>query len=193
MKAKTGISAFALAFLLTASCNFLQAQTIIISTAKGDIEVELYGDRAPVTVKNFLMYVDSGLFKMATFYRVVTMQNQPNDSIRIEVVQGGRRNNPVKGFPPIIHENTSQTGILHKDGVISMARNSVGTATSEFSICVGDQPSLDYGGMRNRDGQGFAAFGRVTSGMDIVRSIQRGEVNGQYLIEPVTINNITRK
>ncbi len=193
MKAKRRISAVVFILFLSVSGIIVDAQTVIISTTKGDIEVELYGDRAPVTVKNFLMYVDSGLFKMATFYRVVTMQNQPNDSIRIEVVQGGRRNNPVRGFPPIIHENTSQTGILHKDGVISMARNSVGTATSEFSICVGDQPSLDYGGMRNRDGQGFAAFGKVISGMDVVRSIQKGEVEGQYLVEPVIIKNITRK
>jgi len=193
MKAKEVISAVILLMLLSSSGKVANAQKVIISTAKGDIEVELYADRAPVTVKNFLMYVDSGLFQMATFYRAVTLHNQPNDSIRIEVIQGGRRNNQIKGFPPILHENTSQTGILHKDGVISMARSSVGSASSEFFICIGDQPSLDYGGMRNRDGQGFAAFGKVITGMDIVRSIQKEASNGQYLIEATAIKNITRK
>jgi len=173
-----------------ATCN---AQSVIIKTEKGDIEVELYGDKAPVTVKNFLLYTDSGLFKMTSFYRVVTLQNQPNDSIRIEVIQGGRRSQTGIKIPPIEHETTVQTGILHKDGVISMARSNVGTASSEFFICIGNQPSLDFGGMRNRDGQGFAAFGKVVKGMDIVRQIQSVPVEGQYLDKPIIIKDIIRK
>lgn len=180
-------------FILFLSTINIYGQIVIISTDKGDIEVELYADKAPVTVKNFLLYADSGLFKSGSFYRVVTMQNQPNDSIRIEVIQGGRRSSQVRGYSPILHESTKQTGILHKDGVISMARSSVGSATSEFFICVGDQPSLDFGGLRNRDGQGFAAFGKVVKGMDVVLFIHKGAVEGQNLVIPVVINNISRK
>ena len=100
----------------------------------------------------------------------------------------------VDSLPPIPHESTAQTGILHKDGVTSMARYRPGTATSEFFICIGDQPSLDFAGTRNSDGYGFAAFGKVIYGMDVVRKIQKGETKGdfQLLIKPVKINQIYR-
>ena len=90
-------------------------------------------------------------------------------------------------LPPIKHETTVLTGILHKDGVISMARNEPGTATSEFFICIGDQPSLDYGGKRNPDGQGFAAFGKV---MDVVRKIHKSATEGQWLKPRIRILNV---
>ena len=90
-------------------------------------------------------------------------------------------------IPTIIHETTEKTGILHADGVISMARMDPGSASTEFFICIGDQPSLDYGGKRNPDGQGFAAFGRVVEGMEVVRSILTLPDDGQYLIEKVNI------
>lgn len=187
------MSLLTIVFLIISSTLLTNAQIIVIATDKGDIEVELYAEKAPVTVRNFLMYADSGLFVNGSFYRVVTMQNQPTDSIRIEVIQGGRRNRTGRGYSPILHETTNQTGILHKDGVISMARSSVGSATSEFFICVGDQPSLDFGGLRNRDGQGFAAFGKVIKGMNVVLLIQKGATDGQNLLAPVVINNISRK
>lgn len=95
-------------------------------------------------------------------------------------------------LPPIAHESTRQTGILHKDGVISMARWRPGTATSEFFICVGDQPELDYQGKRNPDLQGFAAFGKVTAGMDVVNKIHQLPVAGQILDPPVKILKISR-
>ena len=94
---------------------------------------------------------------------------------------------------PVAHETTAQTGILHTDGVISMARDAPGTATTEIFICVGDQPSLDFGGMRNPDGQGFAAFGRVVSGMDVVRAIHQSPAGGQTLTPPVAITAMTRE
>lgn len=166
---------------------------VIIKTGYGDITVELYADRAPVTVKNFLRYVDSSLYKNACFYRVVRMDNQPNDSVKIEVIQGGRWENENYGFTPIIHETTRATGILHKNGVISMARSTPGSATSEFFICLGDQPELDFGGKRNKDGEGFAAFGKVISGMDVVREIHSIKAPGQYLDKRVVIFNIYRK
>jgi peptidyl-prolyl cis-trans isomerase A (cyclophilin A) len=165
---------------------------IVIETEYGNIEAELDSVRAPITVTNFLRYVDANLYDSARFHRSVRMDNQPNDSIRIEVIQAslmrGRR-----GFPPIELERTSVTGISHKDGTLSMARAGPNTATSSFSIMINDQPSLDFGGKRNPDGQGFAAFGRVTKGMDIARRIQRQPVQAQNLTPPVTILRIIRK
>jgi peptidyl-prolyl cis-trans isomerase A (cyclophilin A) len=155
---------------------------VLIKTHYGDIVVELYPEKAPVTVANFLKYVEENRYKGAFFYRVVRMDNQPDDSIKIEVIQGGLfdDNHPAM-MAPIRHETTKETGILHKNGVISMARWQPGTATSEFFICIGDQPDLDCGGMRNPDGQGFAAFGKVTEGMDVIKKIQALPADGQYL------------
>lgn len=164
---------------------------ISIKTEMGDIKAELYAARAPITVTNFLKYIDSSLFQNSCFYRVVRSDNQLHDSVKIEVIQGGRLED-TGGFPPIVHETTSMSGILHKDGVISMARLGPGSATSEFFICVGDQPSLNYGGQRNRDGQGFAAFGKVISGMEVVRKIHSLPAPAQYLEKKVTIYNISR-
>jgi len=110
---------------------------ILIETEMGEITIEVYLDRAPVTASNFLTYVDENRFEGAVFYRVVRSDNQPGDSIRIAVIQGGlyEEDHPAM-LAPIAHETTQQTGILHKDGVISMARWHPGTATSEFFICV---------------------------------------------------------
>jgi len=127
------------------------------------------------------------------FFRTVRMDNQPNSDIRIEVIQGGaslERENEF--FSPIALERTNLTDIRHLDGVISMARGAPDSATHSFFICVGDQPSLDFGGMRNLDGQGFGAFGKVVSGMEVVRKIQAGAADGQRLIEPVVIEGIKR-
>lgn len=164
---------------------------MIIHTEKGNIVVELYPDRAPVTVNNFLRYIEEGRLKDATFYRTVTLQNQAGNDIKIEVIQGGLyEDNHPDMLPPIEHETTQKTGILHKDGVISMARYEPGTATSEFFICVGDQPSLDFGGGRNPDGAGFASFGRVISGMDVVREIHESNEKDQYLDPRIRILSI---
>lgn len=165
---------------------------IIIKTELGDINVEVYEKEAPATVVNFLKYVDSSAFVNSSFYRTVTLSNQPNNDIKIEVIQGGLYDED-KMFTPIQHEPTVETGILHKDGVISMARNKPGSATSEFFICVGDQPELDYGGKRNPDGQGFAAFGKVISGMDVVLKIHVQPDSAQALSPQIEITNIIRK
>ena len=167
---------------------------VIISTEPGDITVELYPDKAPVTVANFIRYIEENRFKGATFYRVVTQDNQPDNDVKIEVIQGGLfEDNHPQALPPIKHETTQQTGILHLDGTVSMARYGPGTATSEFFICIGDQPSLDYGGNRNSDGQGFAAFGRVVKGMDVVRKIQQQPEKDQYLKPRIKILKIELK
>ena len=163
-------------------------------TELGPISIEVYKHAAPVTAGNFLRYVDEGRFEGAKFYRVVTMQNQPDKDIKIEVIQGGLGNdeNHPKRLPSMGHETTQETGILHKDGVISMARIEPGTADAEIFICVGDQPDLDFEGRRNPDGQGFAAFGQVIDGMEVVRRIQQQPEMDQALIEPVKITSMTR-
>jgi peptidyl-prolyl cis-trans isomerase A (cyclophilin A) len=159
-----------------------------MKTELGDILIELYPEKAPITVKNFLRYVEENRFKDASFYRVVTPENQPGKQWKIEVIQGGLfEDEHPDMLPPIVHETTEQTGILHKDGTISMARNEPGTASSEFFICIGAQPSLDFGGKRNPDGQGFAAFGKVIKGMDVVRKIQKLPETNQYLDKRVKI------
>ena len=164
---------------------------IFIKTDLGDITAELYMDKAPITAGNFLQYVKENRIDQASFYRVVTMNNQPNDSIRIEVIQGGLlpEDHP-DALPPIAHETTDQTGILHEDGVLSMARWIPGTATHHFFICVGSQPELDFGGKRNPDGQGFATFGKVIKGMDVVRAIHTQPANGQMLKNRIKIHEI---
>ena len=178
--------------LLITSCN--SNPRVVIKTEMGDITVEIYADKAPVTGLNFLKYVQENLYKGAFFYRVVTMDNQPDDSIRIEVIQGGlyEDDHPAM-LRPIFHETTAETGILHTNGVISMARWEPGTATSEFFICVGDQPELDYGGRRNPDGQGFAAFGKVIKGMNVVKKIHVQPAEGQYLNPVIPILEVSLK
>lgn len=173
----------------------LKAQNpqVLMKTELGDIMIEVYKDKAPITASNFLRYVDENRFVRATFYRVVRMDNQPLNDVKIEVIQGGLGYTKVADrLKPIEHETTDKTGILHKDGVISMARSEPGTASSEFFICIGDQPELDFGGRRNPDGQGFAAFGRVIKGMDVVRKIQEQPTDGQRLIKRIKIVHVTR-
>ena len=175
----------------------LQAQSlphVVFRTERGDIEVEVDTIRAPISGTNFLRYVDGSFFTNGSFYRVVRPDNQPNDSIRIEVIQAGAsREKRGQGFPPIELERTSVTGLKHLDGTISMARAGVNSATSSFFICFGPQPALDFGGMRNPDGQGFAAFGRVVRGLHVAHRIQSEAANGQNLVTPVVIHDATRK
>ena len=167
---------------------------IIIKTTLGEIRAELYPDKAPLTVKNFLQYVDSGKYDGAEFYRVVRPDNQPHNKVKIEVIQGGLqfvRN--IDSLPCIPHETTAVTGLHHIDGTLSMARDKPGSASTEFFICIGNQPELDFGGKRNPDGQGFAAFGRVTDGMEVVRRIQQLPADSDQLIgQHVRITSIKR-
>ncbi|MBC7875908.1 MAG: peptidylprolyl isomerase [Anaerolineales bacterium] len=166
---------------------------IQLETELGKIVIELYPHQAPVTVANFLRYIDENRFTDACFYRVVRMDNQPNNETKIEVIQGGLKDDEhPQSLPVIPHETTAQTGIRHKDGTISMARDEPGTASSEFFICINDQPDLDFGGKRNPDGQGFAAFGKVIEGMEIVKKIQSQPANDQYLVNDIKITNIKK-
>jgi peptidyl-prolyl cis-trans isomerase A (cyclophilin A) len=167
-------------------------EKVVICTERGRIMVKLDPERAPVTASNFMRYVDAGLYDSACFYRVVRMDNQPQNPVKIEVIQGGRYEKEGNGFPPINHETTEMTGIRHRNGTISMARNKPGSATSEFFFCIGSQPELDFGGNRNPDGQGFAAFGKITRGMNVVKRIHSIVATNQYLEKPVLIYKISR-
>ncbi|MAZ93637.1 MAG: peptidylprolyl isomerase [Lentimicrobiaceae bacterium] len=173
--------------LLIASCK-QNNSVVIIETDFGLIGVELYEENAPITCGNFIKYLKENRFKGASFYRTVTNNNQLEDSIKIAVIQGGlyEENHPSL-LPPIIHENTAQTNIKHLNGVISMARYEPGTATFEFFICIGDQPDLDYCGKRNPDGEGFAAFGKVIYGMNVVNTIHKQPEHNQYLTPKIPI------
>jgi peptidyl-prolyl cis-trans isomerase A (cyclophilin A) len=164
-----------------------------INTSMGKITVELYPKKAPITVANFLKYVDAHLYDNSSFFRAVTLNNQPKDSIKIEVIQGGEIDS-TKIFAPIVLETTKQTRLTHKNGTLSMARDKPNSATTNFFICINDQPSLDYGGKRNKDRQGFAAFGTVIRGMDIVKKIQQLHPEQEQYFKPeIQIISITRK
>lgn len=159
---------------------------VVLETALGEIEVEVDLGRAPVTARNFLRYVREKRYDGGRFHRTVTPGNQPGRKVRIDVVQAGVRPGAERlDHPPIPLERTRDTGLAHVDGAISMARDGPDSATSDFFLCVGAQPSLDFGGARNPDGQGFAAFGRVVSGMDVVRRIWRAPAREQALEPPV--------
>ena len=160
-------------------------------TEIGSFVVEVDTVRAPVTGKHFLGLVESGTYNNSKIYRVVDDENQPDSPVRINVVQGGLYHDDLVGnVHSIPHEPTIETGIRHRNGVISMARNEPGTASSEFFICIGNQPELDHGGRRNPDGQGFAAFGKVVRGMKVLRVVYALPDSGQYLIQPVFITDV---
>lgn len=188
------IVAFTIVIIAVQSCSSnYKNPHVRIETRLGDIEIELYPDQAPQSVAAFLSYVDSGFYKNASFYRVLNTENQSMDAAKAELIQGGLYRSKirpnVKGIP---HETTEKTKILHKNGTVSLARVEPGSATTEFFICIGDQPGFDYGGENNPDKQGYAAFGKVVNGMDIVMKIYGRNESGQYFDPPVDIYNIKR-
>ena len=136
-------------------------------TGKGLIVVELAQSQAPITCANFLHYVTAGRFSNATFYRASRSLRSPG----VGLIEGGLQNDPKKLFAPIAHESTFTTGLRHLDGTISMAREAPGTATADFFICSGAAPYLDANPILPGDNAGFAAFGHVVDGMDVVRAI----------------------
>lgn len=146
---------------------------VVFETEKGTIEMEVDSAHAPTTAANFLRYVEAGFYDGGTVNRAVRPDNTVRHDVEIQVIQfqidPARRR---EQFPPIPLERTTVTGLTHVDGTLSMARNGPDTATASFSIVIGDQPEMNAGGRRNADGQGFAAFGRVVRGMDVVRAIQ---------------------
>jgi peptidyl-prolyl cis-trans isomerase A (cyclophilin A) len=171
---------------------------VVMETPEGRIVVEVEVVRAPKTAANFLRHVDEGLYKGARFYRVVRKDNDPRPELPMRIIQGGISPN-ASPLPPVAHETTQATGLKHVDGAISVARLAPGTAGSEFFIVIGSAPGLDFGPGRNADGQGYAVFGRVVEGMDVVRRINSGSAGGgdsyttgQVLTAPVPITSVKR-
>jgi peptidyl-prolyl cis-trans isomerase A (cyclophilin A) len=173
---------------------------VVIATEAGEITVALETERAPVTARNFLRYVDTKRFDGTVFYRAMRLDwgDQPNG-----LIQGGTQNDYRRTLPPVAHERTSDTGVKHIAGAISMARNDPGTATGDFSILVSAQPGLDAdpSSADANAREGYAAFGHVTKGMDVVRAIfaaptdpDKGEgfMKGQMLAKPVKILTVRR-
>jgi peptidyl-prolyl cis-trans isomerase A (cyclophilin A) len=178
-------------FLLTSCSTHKEPRTIsrvVLKTDFGDIEMELDAMHAPISTANFLRYVNAGLYNGGIFHRTVTIANQPTNTVKIEVIQASA--DPSKTnelLLPIALERTRDTGLKHRDGTVSMARVGPDTAQDHFFICIGSQPELDFGGKRNPDGQGFAAFGRVVRGMDVVRKIHTAPAEGQSLKPQIRI------
>lgn len=186
---------FSVSVLFFSGCHSPQYKypTIKIETYYGDIIVELYPEKAPKTVNAFLSFVDSGYFKNSSFYRVLKEEDQPSSAFRSELIQGGiYRSNPrlltqQKGVPL---ETTKASGLKHLDGTISLARTTPNSGSTEFFICVGDQPAYDYGGGANDDGQGYSAFGRVIKGMRVVLDIHKEPNSGTDYTPAIKIKNI---
>jgi len=171
---------------------------VALATPLGRIVVGLEAKRAPITAANFLKYVDRRLYDGASFYRASRPPGSAADDFGL--VQGGLQNDPKKVLPPIAHESTLKTGILHTDGVISMGRHAPGTAQADWFICLGEQTYLDAD-PKDPKNPGFAAFGHVTQGMNVVQRIlgqptdpKRGEgaMKGEMLVKPVRIVTVRR-
>jgi peptidyl-prolyl cis-trans isomerase A (cyclophilin A) len=171
---------------------------VVFETSLGAITIEVNVAQAPVTAANFLKYVDAGLYTGGRFHRTVRPDTETRKDVPIEVVQATRapRTPEKPSLPPIPLERTNTTGLTHVDGAVSMARSAAAdSAAADFFICIGSQPLLDFGGARNPDGQGYAVFGRVIAGMDVVKKIQASPVRegSQSLAPPVAILKAARK
>jgi peptidyl-prolyl cis-trans isomerase A (cyclophilin A) len=184
-----------LAFLATAFCLTAQAPPpppearVALETSAGRIVILLHLDKAPITAGNFLRYVTQKRFDGTTFYRGFGTADYG-------FVQGGAKNDPKRILPPIAHEPTSQTGLVHDDGALSMARYTPGSANGDFFIVLGRMPAMDANPALPGDNVGFAAFAHVVEGLDVVKAIVaapksatlgEGAMKGQMLEAPVTI------
>lgn len=163
---------------------------VVIITNFGDIELELYPEKAPKTVAAFLFYIDSGYYQKSAFYRVLLTQGLAGDNYGL--IQGGTWQSNDIEVPGIPHESTKQSGLSHTTGTLSMARTKPGTAGTEFFICIGDQRQFDYGNEQNGDREGFAAFGKVIKGMKVVREIQKQPAQGESFTPVVKIITLRR-
>ena len=177
-----------LAAVLAASQTAAQSSPVrvIFETELGNITVAVDVEHAPITANNFLRYVDEKFYDEGVINRAVRPDNTVRHDVEIQVIQF--QINPARRrdqYPPIPMESTAKTGLKNVDGALSMARNGPDTATASFSIAIGDQPELDFGGKRNADGQGFAVFGRVVAGMDVVKKVQAAHTGqtGAYRTE----------
>ncbi|KKC24124.1 peptidylprolyl isomerase, partial [Sphingomonas sp. SRS2] len=171
--------------------------TVTMVTSLGAVVIELEKQRAPITTNNFLRYVDAKRFDNTTFYRAVNVPGMPD----LGLVQGGVKFDPRIMFPPIAHEPTSKTGVLHIDGAISMGRNAPGTAAGDFFITIGKMDYMNADPAAAGDNAGYAAFGHVVEGMDVLKKILaaprsptlgEGVMKGQMIAAPVKIISVRR-
>jgi peptidyl-prolyl cis-trans isomerase A (cyclophilin A) len=188
-----------IAAIAALAMHFAPPVVVVFETNAGNFEVAVDATRAPITAANFLKYVDAGAYNSGFFHRTVRPETETRTDYPIQVVQASAAKG-FTGFGTIPLERTNVTGLKHVAGTLSMARGSADSATSDFFICIGDTPELDFGGRRNADGQGFAAFGQVISGMDVVRKIQASPTQvgadgrpAQALNPPITITKAYRK
>lgn len=174
-----------------------QTVSVKIDTDLGPITVALEKERAPLTTANFLKYVDQKRYDGTTFYRAMNFPGRPD----LGLVQGGIKSDPKRALPPVAHEPTTKTGLTHSDGAISMARGAPGSANADFFIILGGLPGLDANPKGEGDNQGFAVFGKVTEGMDVVKQILAqptsategvGVMKGQMIARPVLIRSVRR-
>jgi peptidyl-prolyl cis-trans isomerase A (cyclophilin A) len=178
--------------LLLFSCNAKKYDNphIIIDTSYGEIEAELYPAKAPKSVAAILSYIDAGYYKNSSFYRVLKDEDATMET-NYGIIQAGTWPNK-KDVPAIDHESTRLTGLTHSNGTLSLARTTVGTASTEFFICVGDETTFDAGNTNRQDTFGFAAFGSVVRGMSIVRKIQAQKSKGDLFEKKITINDVKK-
>ncbi len=164
---------------------------VALDTTAGTIVLALNVASAPITTCNFISYVVAGDYDGGTFFRTVSRETNTASRYPIDVIQAATpRGSDDASRPPITLERTRDTGLRHTAGAVSMARDEPDSATSSFFIVTQDTPSLDFGGGRNPDGQGFAAFGAVVGGLDVARRIQRMPANSEeQLTPPVTISS----
>lgn len=172
-------------------------ENVRMETAAGAIVIALEVERAPITAANFLKYVDQKKFDGATFYRALSFAGRPD----LGLVQGGAKSDPKRLLPPIAHEPTTKTGLSHTEGAVSMARGAVGSAQGDFFIILGNLNSLDANPAAQGDNAGFAVFGRVVEGMDVVKTILAapvsategvGAMKGQMIAQPIPIKSARR-
>ena len=182
--------------MCAASCSFRDPLEphILLETTSGDIEIALYANKAPKTVAAFLRNLDEEVYKKSSFYRVLKNENVPEE-YNTGLIQGGVFSSDptrVPGLKGIEHESPKQTGLSHVSGIVSMARTTVGSATTEFFICIGDQKQFDSSSRGNNDGLGYAAFGMVVEGMDVVSKIHNKKSKGDRFLEDIEIKKIRK-
>ena len=175
--------------------NWKTSMTVEFHTAQGIITIALYPDQAPISVNHFVQLVNNGTFNNSSFYRAVRQDNTPTFEMRsgerVAIKQGGIIQGGI-GEEQVIpisidHESTLQTGLKHVDGSLSWGRPNNGRASTEFFICVGEQPQYNAPSPVNLDGQGYAVFGQVIQGMEIVKKIHQQATQGQ-MTEEIILN-----
>lgn len=166
--------------------------TLTFRSQFGDFSIDMHNDRAPITCEYFGNLARDGALDNSSVFRIIAENNrQPDEEYPINVVQIG----PVEVFSGprhvIEHENTNRTGLSHRRWTVSAARFDLGELYGSFFICLRDEPELDYGGGRQPDGQGFAAFGHIAEGFQTVERIFDCAEPKQMLSKQIPIQKVS--